>query len=199
MISQKNIEKIKKIVKEFFEKMTFEVEIDVLPQRDLTLPINLKTEEPQILIGQGGETLSEIQRLLKAILRRQLFKENVSQIVKEDKSSFPPFAAARIVKEDKSSFPPFAADRVADGEPKQENFYIDLDVNDYKKKKSEYLRELARDTANDVVLTKKEKMLEPMPAYERRVIHLELAGRTDVASESVGQEPERRVVIKPFP
>ena len=38
-----------------------------------------------------------------------------------------------------------------------------------------------------------------MPAYERRIIHMELAERTNVTSESVGQEPERKVVVKPYP
>jgi spoIIIJ-associated protein len=38
-----------------------------------------------------------------------------------------------------------------------------------------------------------------MSAYERRIIHLELAGRSDVTTESIGEEPERKVVIKPYP
>ena len=153
MLSQINLEKIKKITQDFFQKMTFEVEIEFLPQKDLTLPINLKLEEPQILIGEGGQTLTEIQHLLKAILRRKIVSE--------------------------------------------ENFYIDLDINNYKKKKIEYLKDLARSTADEVALTKKEKELSPMPAYERRILHLELADRSDVITESVGQEPERKVVIKP--
>jgi len=151
MLNQQDLEKIKKLTKEFFEKTTFEVEVDVLPERDQTIPINLKTEEPQILIGEGGQTLLEIQHLLKAILKRQI----------------------------------------------PESFYIDLDINDYKKKKNEYLKEMARSAADEVALTKKEKILAPMPAYERRIIHLELAERSDVISESQGEEPERRVVIKP--
>ena len=153
MISQEQLEEIKKTVKEFFEKATLEVEIEFLPQQDLTLPIDLKTEEPQILIGQGGQTLSEIQHLLKAILRRKI----------------------------------------------EENFYIDLDINDYKKKKLDYLKEMARSLADEVVLTKKEKVLPAMSAYERRIIHLELAGRSDVTTESIGEEPERKVVINPEP
>jgi len=153
MFTQDNLEEIKKTVKEFFEKTTFKVEIKFLPQKDLTLPINLKMEEPQILIGEGGQTLAELQHLLKAILKRKI----------------------------------------------EENFYIDLDINDYKKKKIEYLKELARSVADEVTLTKKEKTLSPMPAYERRIIHLELASRSDVTTESLGQEPERRVVIRPYP
>ncbi len=153
MLSQVDLEKIKQTINEFFQKATLEVEIEFLPQKDLTLPINLKTEEPQILIGEGGQTLAEIQHLLKAILKRKI----------------------------------------------EENFYIDLDINNYKKKKTEYLKELARNLADEVALTKKEKELAPMPAYERRIIHLELASRSDVTTESIGQEPKRRVVIRPYP
>ena len=76
-------------------------------------------------------------------------------------------------------------------------FYIDLDINDYKKKKKDYLKELACSIANEVALSKKQKELPPMSAYERRIIHLELAERQDVSTESIGQEPERKVIITP--
>ncbi len=78
-------------------------------------------------------------------------------------------------------------------------FYLNLDINDYKKKKAEYLRETARSMADEVALTKKERQLPPMLAAERRIIHLELADRADVATESMGQDPIRRVVIRPYP
>jgi len=79
----------------------------------------------------------------------------------------------------------------------EEPFYVDLDINDYKKKKIEYLKEVARTTADEVTLTKKEKHLPPMSAFERRIIHLELASREDIITESIGLEPERKVVIGP--
>ena len=153
MLDKENLEKAKKIVKEFFQRMTVGGEIEILPPKDETLSINLKIEDPQILIGEKGQTLFEIQHLLKAILKREI----------------------------------------------SENFYIDLDINDYKKKKIEYLKDLARSVADEVSLTKKERILSPMPAYERRIIHLEIAGRKDVTTESIGQDPERRVVIRPYP
>ena len=81
----------------------------------------------------------------------------------------------------------------------QEEFFIDLDIGGYKERKIKYLKELARSVADEVALTKKERILEPMPAYERRVIHLELASRPDVVTESIGKEPKRRIVIKPYP
>lgn len=78
------------------------------------------------------------------------------------------------------------------------DFYLDLDINDYKKKKTEYLKELAQTVADHVALTKKIKELPPMSAYERRTVHLELSQREDVVTESQGQEEERRVIIKPY-
>ena len=79
----------------------------------------------------------------------------------------------------------------------RKEIFIDLDINDYKKKKINFLRELAQITADEVALHKKEKELPPMPAYERRIIHLTLASRKDVFTESKGEEPKRRVVIRP--
>ncbi len=78
-----------------------------------------------------------------------------------------------------------------------ENFFIDVDIDGYKEKKTEYLRELAREIADEVALTKKERVLDPMTSYERRIIHLELVNRPDVVSNSLGEGRERRVVISP--
>jgi len=41
-------------------------------------------------------------------------------------------------------------------------------------------------------------MLDPMPSFERRIIHLELADRKDIKTESVGEGVERRIVIRPY-
>jgi spoIIIJ-associated protein len=81
----------------------------------------------------------------------------------------------------------------------REEFFIDLDVGGYKEKKIKYLKELAKSVADEVALTKRERILEPMSPFERRIIHLELASRPDVVTESIGKEPKRRVVIKPYP
>ena len=71
-----------------------------------------------------------------------------------------------------------------------------IDVNGYKIKKEETLKNLARKMAENVVKFNKLIRLEPMSAYERMIVHSELAGRTDIETESSGEEPERRVVIK---
>lgn len=155
MIDKQDIEKIKETVEEFFAKMTMPVlsiiaEQSAEQEKDV-VSLDLKLEEPQILIGQGGQTLFEIQRLLRTILNKKL----------------------------------------------QKIFYFNLDINEYKKKKIEYLKDIAKDLADQVVSTKEEKVLLPMSAYERRIIHAELSQRTDVVTESQGEGFDRHVVIKP--
>ena len=74
-----------------------------------------------------------------------------------------------------------------------------LDVNDYRKSRVTYLVDLAKEAVTRVRNTQKAEALLPMTAYERRVVHMELAAAPDVATESIGEEPYRRVVIKPYP
>lgn len=71
-----------------------------------------------------------------------------------------------------------------------------VEINDYKKKKEEKLRRLANKMAANCVKFRRPIRLEPMSAYERLIIHRELADRRDVETESIGEEPRRRVVIK---
>lgn len=166
MIDQKDIKKIEELAEEFFNKMTISVfgietglssekkdpqdnEIATGESKEV-VDLSVKLDEPQILIGQGGQTLFEIQRLLRNILNRKL----------------------------------------------QKVFYLNLDINEYKKKKIEYLKDMAKDLADQVALNKEEKVLMPMSAYERRVIHSELSRRTDVITESQGEGLERHIVIK---
>ena len=77
-------------------------------------------------------------------------------------------------------------------------FYLDLDINDYKNKKIEYLKNLAKESADEVFLVKKTKTLPPMSSYERRIIHEELSQRQDVTTQSQGEGDNRQVVINPI-
>jgi spoIIIJ-associated protein len=169
MLEQKDINKIKEAVEEFFEKMTIafpivEASLSLVKSDDKQnqikewaeghldiVNLDIKLDEPQILIGQQGQTLFEIQRLLRMVLNKKL----------------------------------------------QKVFYLNLDINDYKKQKIEYLKDLAKELADQVALSKEEKVLLPMSAYERRVIHAELSQRTDIITESQGDGFDRHIVIKP--
>lgn len=71
-----------------------------------------------------------------------------------------------------------------------------IDVQGYRSRRERQLQVLARRMAEQAVSSGKRQTLEPMPASERRVIHLELRNHPDVETESVGDEPNRKVVIK---
>lgn len=142
---------VEQVAKEFFQKLGVQEDIRVRQSEDgQTLLIDLTLQEPQLLIGEKGQTLFEIQHLLRALLRRKI----------------------------------------------EEPLRLVFDINDYQKNKEQYVRELARAAADEVALFKKDKELPAMTPGERRIVHLELADREDVVSESVGEGPERRVVIK---
>ncbi len=71
-----------------------------------------------------------------------------------------------------------------------------VEINGYKKQKEEKLKRLANKMADNVIRFRKPIRLEPMSAYERLIIHNELAKRNDVETESFGEEPNRRVMIR---
>lgn len=151
MISKEQLESIRQTVRDFLYKLGVEKEVRIEQgQEENSVSVDITMQEPQLLIGEKGQTMFEIQHILRALLRKKI------------------------------------------GEPVQ----LMLDINDYQKNKEQYLRELARTAADEVALLKKDKELPAMSSAERRIVHLELAERHDVVSESVGEEPERRVVIK---
>jgi spoIIIJ-associated protein len=79
----------------------------------------------------------------------------------------------------------------------KEEIFLNLDIEDYKKRKIEYLKDIARAAADEAASSRKEKLLPPLSSFDRRIVHMELANRTDIKTESVGENPERRIVIKP--
>ncbi len=150
MILKEQQEIIKNIVKDFFDKATIAVEIKDERIEGEFFRLNIETEFPQLLIGENGQTLSEIQYLLRLILRKKIGSD----------------------------------------------IFFDLDINSYKSKKIRYLEELAKTMADEVVLTRQDKELLPMPSQDRRIIHLSLSYRTDVITQSLGQGQDRRIVIR---
>ncbi len=72
-----------------------------------------------------------------------------------------------------------------------------VDVEDYRGRRERQLRDLANRAAERVMQTGKMLQLEPMPALERRWIHLALRDHDRVATQSIGEEPNRRVVVLP--
>jgi spoIIIJ-associated protein len=72
-----------------------------------------------------------------------------------------------------------------------------VDVEDYRGRRERQLRDLATRAAARVVETGKMLQLEPMPALERRWVHIALRENGSVATQSIGEEPNRRIVVLP--
>ena len=82
---------------------------------------------------------------------------------------------------------------------KETNTFISiiLDVENYKDKKNRNIEFLAKKVAREVAKTKVEAKLDSMNSYERRIVHSILSEDKYVYTESIGEEPDRCVVIKP--
>ncbi len=87
-----------------------------------------------------------------------------------------------------------AANKKVAGE-KREFCRITVDVENYRGKREEALRALARRMADKVLRYKKSQTLEPMNPYERRIIHSEVQKVAGVSTNSIGSENNRRVVL----
>ncbi|MCX6813010.1 MAG: hypothetical protein NTV77_00740 [Candidatus Azambacteria bacterium] len=71
-----------------------------------------------------------------------------------------------------------------------------LDINNYRSLKGGSLRELAKKAARRARFYRQPVVLEAMSAYDRRIIHIELAAHPDIKTESTGEGKQRRVVVK---
>lgn len=73
--------------------------------------------------------------------------------------------------------------------------HVTIDIEGYRAKREDTLRKLARRTADRVLRNKRNVTLEPMNAYERRIIHSEIQGIAGVSTNSIGTDNNRRVVV----
>lgn len=72
-----------------------------------------------------------------------------------------------------------------------------VDVEGYRARREQQIRLMARRMAEQAVKTGRRQMLEPMPANERRLVHIELRKDARVTTESIGEDPRRKVTIIP--
>ena len=70
-----------------------------------------------------------------------------------------------------------------------------LDIEGYKAKREKTLEDLAQKVAKTVIRTKSPVKLEPMQAYERKIIHSKLQQNEKIETISVGEEPNRRIIV----
>lgn len=78
---------------------------------------------------------------------------------------------------------------------KQEKVKVVIDISNYREKREQDLKKLANRIAESVIKTKKSISLEPMSAYDRRIVHGALQDNDKVTTHSIGKEPYRKVVV----
>jgi spoIIIJ-associated protein len=83
------------------------------------------------------------------------------------------------------------------GKETQQFIQLVVDVEGHRDRRERQLRQLARRMAEQVTKTGRKLTLEPMPAAERRVIHMELRDHPAVTTQSSGEEPHRKITILP--
>ncbi|MFH1461174.1 MAG: R3H domain-containing nucleic acid-binding protein [Patescibacteria group bacterium] len=143
---------IKETIKELFQTMKLEAQVEIEQNQPDNLLVNIQTEEAGFLIGQEGGNLDAFQHLARVLAGKKY------------------------------------------GQPVQ----FVVDINNYRKHRIELLKELAKNMAKQALMERVSLTLQPMSSYERRIIHLALAGESQISTKSIGQDSERRIVIKPI-
>jgi len=146
------------ILTNLLKHMGFEVTVEALVGHDLSdegqpppLVLNIKGEDLGVLIGRRGETLGDLQYLIRLMISHRL--KHWTDVV--------------------------------------------VDVESYRSRRRRALESLANRVAERVVTSGRSQALEPMPAYERRVVHMTLRNHPRVTTQSVGVGEKRKVTIIP--
>ena len=178
---------------------------------ELTVKENLEKEEKN--------TKTEIKKPKKEIIltekEQEEAKQNIEKFLKELKESIKEEFEYEIIKTDSKinvnlngeglgyligyrGETLYAMQNIMStiaGKGIQNRVRVILDIQGYKEKREKTLEELAKKVAKTVIKTKKPIKLEPMQAYERKIIHSALQENEKIETISVGEEPHRRIVI----
>lgn len=157
-------------VEGMFRRAGFPVEEVILRRGGDRWEVDVAMTDAGLAIGDEGAHLWAWEQILRVTLQKFLFGKQRDDLERND-----------------------ASDDIEGS-----RFNISLDINHYRAMRNEDLREVARKAARAAALKKKPVLLAPMSAYDRRIIHTELALRPDVETESIGEAPNRKVIVKPI-
>ena len=146
------------ILTDLLRRMGFQATVEAIVGHDLgdedqppPLVLNIRGEDLGILIGRRGETLGDLQYLIRLMISHRL--KHWADVV--------------------------------------------VDVESYRSRRRHALESLAARVAERVAASGRSQALEPMPAYERRVVHITLRNHPQVMTQSVGVGEKRKVTIIP--
>lgn len=191
-----------KTKEEAIEKATKELNVEeknlivnVLEEKNTLLKKNVKIEviDYNDLIDYIKEVITEITKLMGATVNLEIRR-------REDNITIKIFSDHNAVLIGKNGYTVDALQTIIRQivqNATKTYVGIILDIENYKDKKNKNIEYLAKKVAKEVANTKVEAKLDSMNSYERRIVHSILSENKYVYTESIGEEPNRCVVIKP--
>ena len=191
-----------KTKEEAIEKATKELNVEeknlivnVLEEKNTLLKKNVKIEviDYNDLIDYIKEVITEITKLMGATVNLEIRR-------REDNITIKIFSDHNAVLIGKNGYTVDALQTIIRQivqNATKSYVGIILDIENYKDKKNKNIKYLAKKVAKEVANTKVEAKLDSMNSYERRIVHSILSENKYVYTESIGEEPNRCVVIKP--
>ena len=175
-------------------EMTLREDIEVKEEKTTIRPkkeINLSEEEQEKASKNIEEFLNELKKELP---------EDTKYSIKKDKSAIyveinSPNLGFLIGYRGETLYAFQNILTAIAGKELENRVRVILDVEGYKSKREKTLEDLAEKVAKTVIRTRKSIKLEPMQAYERKIIHSKLQKNDKVETNSIGEEPYRRIVI----
>ena len=191
-----------KTKEEAIEKATKELNVEeknlivnILEEKNTLLKKNVKIEviDYNDLIDYIKEVITEITKLMGATVNLEIRR-------REDNITIKIFSDHNAVLIGKNGYTVDALQTIIRQivqNTTKSYVGIILDIENYKDKKNKNIEYLAKKVAKEVANTKVEAKLDSMNSYERRIVHSILSENKYVYTESIGEEPNRCVVIKP--
>ena len=189
-----------------YEEAVNKAKID-LQELEENLIINTKEEKKTLLskkveieVIEKREVKDYLKKLIKSLLKDMGFDVEIEITVNNDTPTYRLYSTndALLIGKDGRNLKPLTT--VVNAILTKEintNYRFLIDVSDYKEKNDRRIERLAEKLAREVKMTKVEVKMDSMNSYQRRLVHNILNNNKYVYTESVGEEPNRCVVIKP--
>ena len=189
-----------------YEEAVNKAKID-LQELEENLIINTKEEKKTLLskkveieVIEKREVKDYLKKLIKSLLKDMGFDVEIEITVNNDTPTYRLYSTndALLIGKDGKNLK--ALTKVVNAILTKEintNYRFLIDVSDYKEKNDRRIERLAKKLAREVKMTKVEVKMDSMNSYQRRLVHNILNNNKYVYTESVGEEPNRCVVIKP--
>ena len=189
-----------------YEEAVDKAKID-LQELEENLIINIKEEKKKLLskkieieVIEKREVKEYLKRLIKTLLKDMGFEVEIEITVNNDTPTYRLYSTndALLIGKDGKNLK--ALTTVVNAIMTKEinsNYRFLIDVSDYKERNDRKIESLAKKLAREVKATKVEVKMDSMNSYQRRLVHNILNNNKYVYTESVGEEPNRCVVIKP--